>query len=270
MKTKHIIRFFVLFSAVPLLLAGFSLAQANRSAQAAPRLQAPIYTPTPGPDGKIIWVVRPNDTLLSISLITGVPVEQIRTLNNLSGDMITVGQKLVIGLAGPAEVTPTFGPTPTPTPVLPTPSPRPGVGKLCIILFDDQNGDSIRQEEEASIPGGAISVNDRSGSIALTADTDASLEHKCFVDLPEGNYTITVAVPQGFNSTTTSTYATLLRAGDETYVDFGAQANSQTLAENSILPAEGRKSPLLGIVGALFLLLGGTLAFFASRLMRGR
>ena len=114
-------------------------------AQAAPAGQVPIYTPTPLPDGRIIYIVRANDTLLSISLISGVSVEELRELNNLSGDTIFEGQELLLGLAGPPEVTPTQGPTPTDTPLLPTPSPKPGLGTLCILLFNDQNGDSIQQ-----------------------------------------------------------------------------------------------------------------------------
>lgn len=243
--------------------------------QAAPQRQVPISTPTPGPDGKIIWIVQSNDTLLSISLITNVPVDQIRQLNNLIGDTIIVGQKLIIGLAGPALVTPTLGPTPTPTPILPTPSPRPGVGALCILLFDDRNGDSIRQEEEPALPGGAISITNRIGSVSLNSgtedpDSEDDIPHSCFEDLPEGEFTVSVAIPGGFNATTNNNYTIELRAGDQTFIDFGAQANSQTLAEDTILPSEGQRSPLLGILGGLFLVLGIGLAIFAARLLRSR
>jgi hypothetical protein len=253
-----------------LILAGSLLSAPYNLVRAAPQAQVPINTPTPGPDGKIIWIVKSNDTLLSISLITGVSVDQLRQLNNLTGDTIIVGQKMIIGLAGPALVTPTLGPSPTPTPILPTPSPKPGSGQLCIILFNDSNGDSLRQESEPSIPGGAININNRIGSVSLTSDSDTGTEHKCFGQLPEGDYTVSVAVPQGYNGTTNNTYAISLKAGDQTYIDFGAQANSQTLAEAPILPAEGTRSPLLGILGALFLLAGAVLAIFAARWMRGK
>jgi hypothetical protein len=109
-------------------------------AQAAPDVQVPIFTPTPQPDGRIIYIVKTNDTLLGISLVTGVPVDKLRALNNLTSDTIFEGQQLLLGLAGPVEVTPTAGPPPTPTPILPTPSPRPGQGTLCILLFNDLNG----------------------------------------------------------------------------------------------------------------------------------
>ena len=106
-------------------------------ALAAPNEQIPIYTPTPGPDGRIVWVVKANDTLLSISIISGLSVEEIKALNNLTSDTIFEGQQIVLGLGGPEEATATPGPTPTPTRPLPTPTPKPGFGNICIILFND-------------------------------------------------------------------------------------------------------------------------------------
>jgi hypothetical protein len=239
-------------------------------ARAAPQPQIPIYTPTAGPDGKIIYIVKANDTLLSISLIMGVPVEQIRALNDLTGDTIYENQKLILGFSGPTEVTLTPGPTPTPTTVLPTPSPKPGSGSLCIILFNDDNGDSIRQTQEESIPGGAISINNRIGSVSLTVDTQGGTDPYCFKNLPEGEYTISVAAPVGYNPTTTNSYSVALKSGDITYVDFGAQANSQTEANATILPSEGQRSPLLGIIGGIFLVVSLLLVIFASRLLKSK
>lgn len=240
-------------------------------AHAAPPAQVPIYTPTPGPDGRIIYIVQSNDTLIGISLLTGVPIDKLRALNNLTSDTIFAGQELLLGLGGPDEATPTAGPTPTPTPILPTPSPKPGQGTLCILLFNDLNGDSIRQDGEVSIPDGAISFGDSAGSVSESVKSVMGDEHQCFEELPEGNYTISVAVPEGFNPTTQNTYELALQAGDITYVNFGAQANSQTLAEAPTIPApEGGRSPLLAIIGGLFLLAGIVVAIYAARSMRNR
>jgi len=236
--------------------------------QAAPPYQIPIYTPTPGPDGRIIYIVKANDTLLGISLITGMSVEELRGLNNLTSDTIYEGQQLLLGLGGPPEVTPTIGPTPTATPVLPTPTPKPGRGDLCILLFNDRNGDSIRQEDEASIPGGAISFGNRAGTVSEATSSQPGLEHQCFEDLPEGEYTITIAVPEDYNATTQTTSEVILRGGEITYQNFGAQVNSQAIDPGVVLPEEGEKSPLLGIVGGLLLVAGIGFAVFAGRMMR--
>jgi len=243
----------------------------SKFALAAPELQIPIYTPTPGPDGRIIYIVKPNDTLLGISLITGVSIEQLRALNELTGDTIYEGQELMLGLGGPVEVTPTPGPTPTATKILPSPTPKPGKGDMCILVFNDLTGDSIRQESEPSIPDGAISFGNRAGSVSETVATVIGLDPQCFTDLPEGDYTITIAVPEGFNPTTKTSYELALKAGDKTYLNFGAQANSQTVVEGPVIPEPGTgRSPLLGIIGVIFLLSGVGFAIFARRLMKPR
>jgi hypothetical protein len=242
----------------------------NKSALAAPNEQIPIYTPTPGPDGRIVWVVKANDTLLSISIISGLSVEEIKALNNLTSDTIFEGQQIVLGLGGPEEATSTPGPTPTATQPLPTPTPKPGFGNICVILFNDLNGDSIRQEEEASIPDGAISISEKSGAVSETTPTGVGLDPQCFEDLPEGFYTISIAVPEGYNATTETSYELELNPGDETYINYGAQATAETLAESQVVPApEGGRSPVLGIVGGLFLAAGVVVALLAARLMKG-
>ena len=252
-------------------LAAGQLLQGALPAQAAPAPQIPIYTPTAGPDGRIVYIVKAGDTLLSIALLTGVPLDRLKEINNLTSDTIYEGQKLLLGYAGPVEVTPTSGPTPTPTPILPTPTPKPGKGDLCILLFNDINGDSLRQEDEPSIPDGALSFGNRAGTISEAVITGIGLEPSCFPELPEGEYTISVAVPKGYNTTTTTSYELNLHAGETIYVNFGAQANSQTIAEEPEIPAkEGARSPILGIIGGLFLLLGAGVALFAGRMLRSR
>lgn len=274
MRDKKLKRFFL---GAALLVAGvlgvsfFSahvlLANPIEPALAAPPKQIPIYTPTPLPDGRIIYTVQAGDTLLSISLKTGVPEDEIRKLNNITGDLIVEGQKLLLGLAGPSVETSTPGPSPIPTAVLPTPTTKPGSGDLCILLFNDYNGDSIRQESEPSIPGGAISLANRSGTVSKTAKTETGTDPYCFEKVPEGDYNISVAVPEGYNPTTVMNYAVKLNAGDQTYLDFGAQVNTVTM-EDAPVPTGNGKSPLLGILGGVLLLAGAGLAFFAGRLMK--
>lgn len=228
----------------------------------------PFPTPTPGPDGRIIYIVQPNDTLIRISLISGVSMEELRGLNNLTDETIVVGQELLLGLGGPSVTTSTPGPSPTPTAVLPTPSPQPGFGNLCILLYNDRNGDSIRQGEESSIAEGAISVSNIDGSVSLTASTTRGDEAYCFEELPEDKYTVSVAVPDGYNATTESDYVITLNAGDETYLDFGAQVNSKSQSDDGIIVDSGGKSPILGILGGLLLLSGIGLGVFARRMFK--
>jgi hypothetical protein len=57
----------------------------------------PYQTPTPNANGDIIFKVRPGDGCISISLLTNVPIETIKSLNGLD-DACTLleGQDLVI------------------------------------------------------------------------------------------------------------------------------------------------------------------------------
>ncbi len=254
----------------PLLaLTCLLLFQASLQTLAAPRAQlTPFPTPTAGPDGRILYTVQSGDSLWRIAAVAGIPLEELRAMNNLGpDDIISPGQKILLGLGGPAGQLPTQGPPPTPTSELPTPTPGVGTGTLCILLYADVNGDAVRQEDELSLPGGAISVNDRLGEVSLTADTPSGgisealfpepeeLGFTCFTELESGNYNVTVAIPDGYNPTTPLSFATHLYIGDETLMAFGAQPNSEVLARESI-PITRANSPLLGALGVLILVAG--------------
>jgi murein DD-endopeptidase MepM/ murein hydrolase activator NlpD len=259
-----------------LFLTGILLATVTLAWRQTPALASPLYqltpfpTPTPGPDGRILYTVQAGDTLLRISLISGVSVDELRGLNNIVGDNIQQGQTLLLGLGGPSQTSPTPGPAPTKAPVTATPTAKPGVGTLCILLFDDLNGDSLREEEEPSIAGGAISISSRSGSISETVDTQSGSEPQCFENLGEGEYTVTVGVPSGYNPTTVTNATLNLRAGDTTYMDFGAQANTVTLAAEPAPVVSEERSPVLGIIGGVLLLGGVIVGVFATRMIRAR
>ena len=233
---------------------------------AAPLPQfTPFPTPTPRPDGRVIHIVEANDSWWRIAAIYNIDLNALLELNKASRDTILVqGEEVLLGLAGPAEVVPTAGPTATPQPARPTSSPQPGFGTLCVIVYDDLNGDSLRQENEQSIPGGAISVTDRRGSISLTETTASGLDPHCFEELPEGDYNVSVAVPDGFNPTTSLNTALAVEPGEETFLNFGAQVSSEALA-GAPAPSGSGKSPLLGVLGGLILLCGLAPGIYASR-----
>ena len=256
----------ITFAALGLAAFGLVLLASSLEAVASPLAQlTPFPTPTPGPDGRIIYIVQEQDTLWRISAITGVPLDTLRSLNKLGiNDNITPGQKLLIGLAGPALGTATPGPSPTPTEIPPTATPLIGTSDLCILLYNDQNGDSIRQETESSLADGAISVSNLTGSVSLTAITAAGSDPKCFPGLPEAVYNVTVAIPAGYNPTTILTKRVKLISGDTTYVGFGAQANSSTVIETQVIPQPPGRSPLLAIIGGLLLLGGAGLGVYAA------
>ena len=87
----------------------------NRSRLAAPDPQLTNFpTPTPGTDGRIIYIVQEGDTLWRIAAISGSDVADLRDLNNLDADDIVFpGQQLFLGLGGPAVQQPTSQPAAT-------------------------------------------------------------------------------------------------------------------------------------------------------------
>jgi hypothetical protein len=239
----------------------------TRPVWAAPLAQfTPFPTPTPGPDGRIIYTAQEGDSAWRIAAIFGINLDNLRALNKWGETPnIKPGDKILLGLAGPAEATATLGPTPTSAPLVPSPTPKPGWGNLCILLYDDLNGDSIREESETTIPKGEISVTDRQGSFSQTATTESGTDPICFEKLPEGAYNVSVAVPDGYNATTEMNQSIVLKAGDVTQLNFGAQANTQTQVEAPVPEGNG-KSPLLAVAGGLLLVVGIGLALIASRL----
>jgi hypothetical protein len=263
------------FTLVGLGLLALGQLASPPAAAAPPGQLTPFPTPTPGPDGRIIYIVQPGDTLWRVAAVSGLGVDELIGLNDLDAEnpVILEGQELLLGLGGPSQVNPTAGPPPSPTPLLLTPEDRPGNGFLCVLLFDDQDGDGFRQEEEPPISGGAISISNRAGTVSRTGttsavfDEDGEVVRDCFEDLPEGAYNVSVAVPDSYNPTTELNYLLRLQGGDEAMLDFGAQLSSEALSE-SPSPEEGGRSPMLGLIGGMVLILGIGLGLFAGLLRR--
>jgi hypothetical protein len=264
----------ILLSGIGVILICVLLLGLQTPTQAAPLTQQTVFpTPTPGPDGRIIYIAQQGDTFWRISAITGVPVSP-------DDDIVVPGREYLLGYAGPAQVTPTLGASPTAGFQLPTSTASPGWGILCVLLYDDINGDALRQETEPSIAGGAVSVGNRQGTVSLSADTlsggistlviptPQDLGYVCFEELPKGQYTASAAIPEGYNATTDLNNAVELDAGQTTLVAFGAQPNSEVEAQTAIIPETPGKSPLLGIVGGVLLLSGIGLGVYAAVLRR--
>ena len=231
---------------------------------ASPLPQINLSTPTPGADGRIIYIVKENDTCTSISLLMGISEQDLRQLNNLQSttdrddcSFLWVGQELIIR-EKPQE-------TPTPTPMItaePTATPFKGNGTICVYLFNDENGNALDEDAELPLAGGAVSLTNRLNTINETGTTADTGESLCFADIPEGDYNISVAIPEGYNPTTVMNFALTLNAGQVSTVNFGAQPGSgmqPVFGENS-------SSPLMLIVGIVFVALGVGLWFYVRRM----
>jgi hypothetical protein len=133
------------------------------------------------------------------------------------------------------------------------------------------NGDALRQETEFGIAGGAVSLTNLNGSYSETQNTvseiDPTLEEPvrtCFLDVPGGEYNVSVAVPDDYNATMLLSYTLTVKAGDRASIDFGAQSKTLTINEPTD-QQEGGRSSVLGIFGILLLLGGVGLGYYAYR-----
>lgn len=85
----------------------------DSSSGAGPTAAPPSITCGNAPDGSTIYVVQGGDTLQEIADACGSTVEEIRELNNLTGDLVSIGQTLIVKAASePTESA--AGPTPAP------------------------------------------------------------------------------------------------------------------------------------------------------------
>jgi len=253
-----------------LLLAVGAVLPAN-DALAAPHLQG-FVTNTPGPDGRILYTVVEGDNCSSVALAHGITVTTLRQFNTRLDENCTLnlGQQLVVGLVPPVAA-PTIGIIPTATPPVVTATPFGGTTEVCVLLFDDLNGDALRQETEFGIDGGAVSLTNLNGSYSETQNTTSDIDpdlvepiRSCFEDVPAGKYNISMAIPDGYNPTMSLTYTLDVKAGDRASVDFGAQSQTVTIGDVTTEESGGR-SPVLGIIGFLLLLGGIGLGYYAYR-----
>ena len=258
-------RFMILSTLVSLLGLGLWL-----PAHAAPAMQQ-FLTPTPGADGRIIYVVQPGDNCFRVAALNGITVDQLRQLNSKLDENCTLiaGQELLIGIVS-LEGTPTPGlGSALGTPTV-TPTPLSGTTEVCILLFEDTNGNALREETEPAVAGGAVSLTEINGEYSAAQDTIIPTDPEayqgiCFSDIPEGNYNITVGIPDNYNPTMDLDYSLDVNAGDRAFVDFGIQSRDVVADPGAAGERSSGTSPLLGIIGGLFLLGGAALGYYAWR-----
>ena len=257
-RKKYSLVVILIMVVVPVL---FLLTVDSAAADSLP--QVFYLTPTPDERGRVIYIVQAGDTCTSISLKNNVSIEDLRLLNDISDEECTVnqGQELLLGIVEEATAMPI---TPTPTSLFPTPTPFSGFVTICIRLYEDVNGNAIREETEFLLADGAASITDPLGQQSWTGLTVYN-EDLCFEEIPAGEYNISIAIPAGYNNTTISSQKVIVNAGDTSLVNFGAQPSGAVVGEiESENPGSSGKSPLMAVVGAIMLLAGGGLGIYMA------
>jgi hypothetical protein len=254
--------------AFSLLIMGFLVFWTNPVKADSKLPQAFVQTPTADANGRIIYKVKKVDTCIGLQLRFGVEVATIIQLNKLDDKCtLTEGMDLILGVYERPTVSIT--PTATPGPKLPTPTAYNGNAKVCISLFFDTNGNAMPENNEPPIENGAFSIQDKDNKINENGRT--GLDPAC-KDIPEGDYNISVAPPEGFNPTTNMNYSLKVLAGETHIIPFGAQPNSAAVGKPTpgdiSTPTQNSDGIWLLLVGMLLILSGiglGVYFVFISR-----
>lgn len=226
--------------------------------------QAVIPTPTPLADGRIIYIAQEGDNWWLIALKMGVTEDQLYKLNNTTAnDAVVAGAQILIGVVTETQVP--LESQATPTSSILTPAVK-GYGEICVVLFDDGNGNATFDGDETQIADGAVSLVDTTGQVNQTGATTSGAENLCFTDLPEGDYNLSAAVPDQYNATTSMNRAIKLIAGDRSTVNFGAQPSGSITDTGN--EQTGNTSPIIAIVGGIMIVGGIGLGVYFMRFRR--
>ena len=136
-------------------------------------------------------------------------LEQIKAMNGLTSNVISPGQRLIIKQEAPQPTqAPTTDPNTAATQAAPgTQVASVGSGTLCALLYNDANGNGVRDANETLLAGGQFTVVDTTTGAPVQAyTTDGVNEPHCFDGLPAGQYTISSAPPPNHNGTGNSAY----------------------------------------------------------------
>ncbi len=198
---------------------------------------APAPTALPRPDGATVHIVQEGDSLFGIACqYMSCDLERLRALNGLgpNDNMLSIGQEIVI--SGATVVIPTATPSPEPTqdisPEQPTEQPTeiPTViipvttgdtGSLCVLAFNDQNNDMIRQEGESLLPSSSLSLIGVDGVVGTPYTTDGLNEPYCFENLPPGNYVLRQTPPPGYAPSGPNEWGVMVAAGSVSSLQLG-------------------------------------------------
>lgn len=250
----------------------------------------PVSTPTPRPDGAIVHIVQPGDTLFGIAYQYNVPLEQIQRLNATSigiNNMIWTGQELVISMPNVAPTATPEAPPAQPTEVAQAPTEAPAApagGVICIVGYHDRNGDTFWQSDtEEKLPNATFTLGSATQVVGQYI-TDGLSEPYCFQGLQAGSYRVMMQPPPGYTpSGPADTFVALadgttlnLALGAQRSAGAGAAEGEAAVAAEPTPAAEetasGAGSPtalrtIAGIGGVLLILIAiaGVVVFVVSR-----
>jgi len=134
-------------------------------------------------------------------------------------------------------ITPTASNTPTATN---TPTPKPG--NLCVLAFEDGNGNLVRDPGETLLAGAEIVVRDVNLAPVTQYTTDGVHEPKCF-SLPPAVYFVQEMDPPGYVSNGPHWYGVALLSQAEVTLAFADQPGTGTATPTPSATPTATRSP---------------------------
>lgn len=235
-----------------------------------------IITVTPQPDGSIIHTVNSGESCTGIAVAYNISLDDLYSQNSLSNDkcrFIFPGQKLTI--RPPQQPTPA---PPTPTldaaAMAETPSevaapPAQANGSICVMGFEDKNGNGIPEPIEPKLAGITFEVNNGTQVIA-TYTTEAQKESYCFKEVPPGSYVVSWT-GEALTPTNEQSWSVTLEPGTTASHQFGAQTGDGENGETGSISGPTQQDgglpawamALLLAIGVMLLLSGmGVAGYF--------
>jgi len=138
-------------------------------------------------------------------------------------------------------------------------SPAPMTGQICVLAFNDCNGDGQQSPGESLLIGAVFTLSD-SREPRETYTTDGANEPHCFTGLPSGNYQLAMQSPTNYNETTSKAMIVALRDNTQVSASFGARrdGDSCTPASNGGANTSTTRNTI-GNTGQTALMLGASL-----------
>jgi hypothetical protein len=148
-----------------------------------------------------------------------------------------------------------------------------GNSQICVLAFNDQNGNGVRETDEPLLAGVGFTLADSAG-VRGSYKTDGNSEPYCFGNLAVGFYTVQARGPAELEATTPGQWAISLANGAQFDVMYGAQpAGAQAANPTTQAPASSSGMTTLGRIalgglGLVVLLAAGFLAMTAVQRAR--
>lgn len=207
-------------------------------------------TATADAEGVIYSEVRPNDSLWAVAVRAGITLPELLELNDLSeNDIIQPGQLLIIGYGTPAPTATVDLPAATATSTRPPPTPTataepPPQTGICLVAFNDTNGDGRRDAGEPLRAAVAFTIFDEQAVVANYV-TDGLSEPYCLEGVAAGNYQVTRSIGLDETLTGAGDRGVIVTEGNVIHLEFGSYSGPAPPAEETANSSEANGTPLV-------------------------